>query len=98
MIILFSLLVIGQGSRSEPIRALDLMTLGGGLILQKAGELIWQIRCECDFSGRDLELLGTALERLGTVTPKRASRTEKTVAFSLDAVMSGCEVRTVVVV
>lgn len=74
------------------------MTLGGGLILQKAGELIWQIRCEYEFSGRDLELLGTALERLGTVTPKRASRTEKTVAFSLDAVMSGCEVRTVVVV
>lgn len=55
---------IGQGSRSEPIRALDLMTGRGGgggaeLILQKAGELTWQIRCECEFSGRDLELLGT---------------------------------------
>lgn len=53
---------IGQGSRSEPIRALDLMTgglEGVELILQKAGELTWQIRCECEFSGRDLELLGT---------------------------------------
>ena len=32
---------------------------GVELILQKAGELTWQIRCECEFSGRDLELLGT---------------------------------------
>ena len=71
---------------------------GGGINSAESRWINLAIRCGCEFSGRDLELLGTALERCGTATPKRESRTENTISFSLDAVVSGYEVWTVVVV
>lgn len=56
-----SLLGIGQGSRSEPIRA---SIWWRGLVLDKAGELIWQMRCAFEFSGGNWELLPDSLRRV----------------------------------